>query len=309
MIPRPTRLAPRAHLVLATVAISTLLPTTSAVAASADHPSTGGGTAGPAYVLPRSLVAEAADHARIAGSVRTQLDAGRGTPSRPVVVTLPRSRTINAGPGARCPREEPHCLVPTAQHLKVDNRREGAGNPCRPSTTGCSRLGRKFYTCAAAAVRNMTSTLTGRDRGELHFEQALRISTSQGLLGIAHIPRVLNAEYATYPAWTVVRPRSAADYLAQVVTDVRVFGRAVVQNVHTAPLWFFGDAELTHYDLAYGYDTRGKNVRIAEEWDPRWTFGLLPRAYRGHNPRGLYDVSAKVAFKAVSSSPNRAVVV
>lgn len=62
--------------------------------------------------------------------------------------------------------------------------KEGGGNPCTPGTTGCTSIGHKTYTCAAASTRNMVQAMTGTDYGEYWFETREHISPSIGLPNI-----------------------------------------------------------------------------------------------------------------------------
>jgi hypothetical protein len=253
----------------------------------------GGGVDTRPYVAPAS--AQLRDKDQIAASVLAQLKAGKGT-----------SRSGHGGGVTpnMCPPDFPDCVQPTAVYLSAVNYKEGSGNPCTPGTTGCSSIGHKYYTCAAASTRNMTATLTGTAQSELHFENALQISKSDGLLGISHIPSVLNSEYPSYGTWKAYAPTSSSDYLSRVVTDVRSYGQSVIQNIQTSKLPYFSGVSLTHYDVVYGFDTRANTVAIAEEWDPEWTFGSLPSKYKT-NPFGLHQlVASSAGYSAVHASPN-----
>ncbi|HET6151386.1 MAG TPA: hypothetical protein VFE15_00420 [Marmoricola sp.] len=152
--------------------------------------------------------------------------------------------------------------------------------------------------------------MTGSDKGELHFEKALAISPSRGLLGIAHIPAVLNGEYKKYGRWTAVAPSSSTDYLSRIAVDTVAHNRPVIQNVQTKYLPYFNGVSLTHYDIAYGFNTQARTVAIGEEWDPHWTFGVLAAKYgpTKFGPDGPYrrwtKIPASSAFSAVHASPN-----
>ena len=116
---------------------------------------------------------------------------------RPTGSVVVRSGTQERGLSGDVPAGLPrlHPSFSRCDDSSINLHKEGAGNPCSPGSSGCSSIGHPYYTCAAAATRNMTQSMTGVDKGESHFVSALQIQPSVGLNGIWHIPSVLNSEY------------------------------------------------------------------------------------------------------------------
>ncbi|MFT4008759.1 MAG: hypothetical protein QM655_01820 [Nocardioidaceae bacterium] len=154
----------------------------------------------------------------------------------------------------------------------------------------------------------MTDALTGVDKGELHFENGLGLSKSQGLLGINRIPTLLNNQYSSWGHWTVTTPTSASNYASYIVTDTWNYGQGVIQNVDTYYLPYFHNHSLAHYNTVYGYRSDTAKVMVAEEWNPAWTYGSLPSSYV-ENPYGKRSqVDRAAAYQAVHHSTNGAYV-
>jgi hypothetical protein len=87
-----------------------------------------------------------------------------------------------------------------------------------------------------------------------------------------------------------------------VAVDTYSYGQAVIQDLDTSHLPYFNGKSLAHYDMVYGWDSDAYTVRIAEEWNPTWTFGTEP-SYG--NPYGDHTaVPVGSAYKAVVHSAN-----
>ncbi len=200
-----------------------------------------------------------------------------------------------------CPRQDP-CPHNTAKYIAENNHKEGAGNPCNPSASGCSSAGHPYYTCSAAATRNMVHTYIGVDKGESWFVDKFDLK-SDGLHGIARIANVLNNNWGNQGTWKPVAPSSPRNYQAGIITDVGL-GQPVIQDVHTKPLAYFHGKNLAHYNMVYGYNRPDRTVAIAEEWDPVFTFGSLPDDYAS-NPFGEHpSVPRGDGYQAVITSAN-----
>lgn len=122
---------------------------------------------------------------------------------------------------------------------RVANYKEGEGNPCKPRSAGCTKLGHPIYTCAANSTRTMLKMLTGIDYGEAKFVKWEGIKPGIGLPTINNIPKTLNAHFSTYGAWTTRRPTSVADYMSGIETDTLQYHQAVIEDLNTGPLKYW----------------------------------------------------------------------
>jgi hypothetical protein len=180
--------------------------------------------------------------------------------------------------------------------------KEGAGNPCNVGSTDCSSLGHPWYTCGAASTRNMTESMTGNDKGEAQFVTWEDITPGVGLPGMSHVASTLNNHYSNWGSWTTHAPSSTNDYLVGIAVDTYSYGQAVIEDLQTSYLPYFNGKSLAHINMVYGWDSSANTVRIAEEWDPTWTFGAEP-SYG--NPYGDHTaVPAGSAYQAVIHSAN-----
>jgi hypothetical protein len=253
-------------------------------AAQASTDTSGEGTAGgPAWIDPGGTFMQT--KLDVMGWADDQLAYDDG------VITNPRA----------CPRNDP-CPTSDFKYLSEAIHKEGAGNACAVGSSGCSSIGHPYYTCSAAATRNMVQTFAGADMGEAWFVTKFAL-TSAGLNGINRIPNVLNSNWGNYGTWRAVAPTSVRNYQAGVMTDVGL-GEPVVQDVHTGYLGYFHGKNLKHYDMVYGYNRPNRTVAIAEEWDPVFTFGVLPSDYQS-NPYGEHpSVPRGDGYQAVINSVN-----
>ncbi|MBF4164016.1 DNRLRE domain-containing protein, partial [Nocardioides acrostichi] len=198
------------------------------------------------------------------------------------------------------------CQIKQSKYLTVKNHKEGAGNPCTSGDSGCSSQGHPFYTCSAAATRNMVETFTGTDKGEAWFVNKFDLGP-QGLEGIKHISKTLRSNWSDEykHTWVKRTPTGPIKYQARIIADIK-HGFPVVQDIATEYLPYWNNHALTHYNIAYGYDKLDKTVAIAEEWNPYFTYGVTPPY---GNPYGLHaTVPRSKAFAAVYHSPNHAIV-
>ncbi len=185
----------------------------------------------------------------------------------------------------------------------VVNHKEGGGNPCTAGTSGCTSLGRPYYTCGAAATRNMTQAMTGVDMTEAWFVNKLGIDPVNGLYKTSYIPDLLNnnSTFNSHGSWTAVKPSSVNDYVSNIMTDTYSYHQEVIQNVQTSYYGFWQHHSTEHFDDVYGWDSSTGKVGIAEEWDPLWTWGFSSYG----NPHGLHpDVDQTNSFNAVHYSPS-----
>lgn len=272
-----------------------------------DYTTTGGGTRSTEpYVPPASAMAQLNEKDTIAAAIEKQLLAGAGTGDNPLVI--PEAKTARSGGGVTpqvCLPNPPGCPTtpPATYELSpFTDHKEGADDNCTAGTTGCSSIGHKYYTCSAASTRNMTHAMTGVDKGELHFENGLGLSKSQGLLGINRIPNLLNSEYSAWGSWKVTTPTSASNYASYIVTDTWNYNQGVIQNVKSDLLTYWDGPSLAHYNVVYGYRTATTKVMVAEEWNPAWTFGTLPSTY-GDNPYGKRSQVNRGDANRQSTSP------
>lgn len=161
--------------------------------------------------------------------------------------------------------------------------------------------GTKTYTCGPASTRNLIQQATGRDYGEYQFEVWEGTSSSTGT-GTDAIVRALNGHFRNVDTWTSPTPSSPGALMSMLAQDISGANHGVILNVNTTSLPFWFGAFARHYDLAYGYDTRGAgSASIAEEWQH-----AVDRA--GHVPYGYRTTALSDAYAAVHGSPTQQVI-
>lgn len=207
----------------------------------------------------------------------------------------------NAGavsPMRLCTREQPcgdsNQLPYVAMHPEGDGNRDPATG--RPKT----------YTCGPAASRNVWLSMSGQDIPEHQWEIWEQTSPTTGTL-IGNIANAMNAHTSAY--WSVYTPRSAADLLWAVGADIDT-NQAVIPNVQTMYLSFWGGHRALHYNMIYGYQhytSSNPTILFGEEYDPVFTFGYLPPSYPV-DPYGWHQEYLSNTWTAVHNSPSQSVV-
>lgn len=178
----------------------------------------------------------------------------------------------------------------TARGWTFAIHKEGEGN------------GKKSYTCGPSATRNMVQAMTGRDYGELQFEQWEGTTSSVGTY-IGNIVSTLNGHFSAYGGWTLKTPTSTTDLRNAIIVDTAGYNQSVILNVRTGYLSFFNGKYLNHYDVAQGYTAT--TIQIAEEWDPIYIYGSSSYG----NPYGSHQEASTNVYNAVRYSPTGQIVV
>lgn len=200
--------------------------------------------------------------------------------------------------------------------------KEGQGWPCNPGTTGCTPIGHRYYTCGPSATRNMVRAMTGHNYSEHDFAIWEDDDPGEGTV-IGNIAATLNWGWGhhdsqghphfgtTYGSWHVHEPTSKLDLFGYIVSDTYNYNQGLIQNVVTKYWAFYNNHNIHHYDVAIGYATESNhyNVRIAEEYNPVFTWGYLPSGYGTHNPYGHHHVWLYNEWRAVHNSTSHRLVV